>query len=115
MSYNDDLNKVISKISDSIANIDMDSLIPKAPKIEIPDINIEPINYENSIFKDLANDINSSNKVIADELERLNKSQDDSSKLNHMILYISIAALIVSLLPYLIKLYKIIINIISNY
>lgn len=78
---------------------------PHIPDIEFPD----PPEYEDTFFKDLADDIKQSQKETNDKIEILIQSEKESSSFNTKI---TIATLIVSILTLIATIAGIIINLI---
>lgn len=88
---------------------------PNLPKIDsllsnikTPEINVEPLEYEDSIFKDMANDIISSQSRLEEKLDLMiaenKKSDKANSKISMWTLFIAILTLVATLAGIIIQL-----------
>lgn len=77
----------------------------KHTKIEIPKIEINPLNYEDSLFKEMADDIKQSNKEIDDKLDKLIQENKKSSKTSTITLIVGILTLLATVVGVLVQLF----------
>ena len=74
-------------------------------KIEIPEIEINPVNYEDSLFKEMADDIKQYNKEIDDKLDKLIQENKKSSKTSTITLIVGILTLLATVVGVLAQLF----------